>query len=108
MSPESNEDLWLRLFNLPLIPKSFNYKFNCEEYSSSCPKCGGEDRVSLFAGTGPLIAVCWSEDNGRSGCGKRFFRGELLKKEKEALAKSNLSNMSPKKSPTDIFSEALN
>lgn len=102
MSSESNEDLWLRIFNLSLIPKSFNYKFNCEEYSSSCPKCGGEDRVSVFAGNGPLIAVCWNEDSGRSGCGKRFFRKDLLKEEQESLAKANPTKDSSQKRLADI------
>lgn len=79
MEPESNESLWERVFGLELKPNSHNAVFNCFEYSSSCPDCGGEDRVSVFSQNNPILAQCWGETEGRSGCGKRFYRKEYLK-----------------------------
>lgn len=79
MSAKDNISIWETHFQLAARYKCYNNTFNCDEYSSSCPKCGGTDRVSVFSGTNPLIAVCWSENNGRSGCGKRFYRKDYTK-----------------------------
>ena len=78
MKDESNESIWERVFGLELTPKSQNTAFNCFEYSSSCPECGGKDRISVFAEDNPILAQCWGEKEGRSGCGKRFHRKDYL------------------------------
>ncbi|MDP6527700.1 MAG: toprim domain-containing protein, partial [Candidatus Pacebacteria bacterium] len=53
-------------------------------YSSSCPECGGKDRVSVFAEDNPILAQCWGENEGRGGCGKRFYRKDYLKNHERA------------------------
>lgn len=78
MEEEDNIALWQRLFNTPLQPKSYNNKYNCQEYASSCPKCGGTDRLSVYGGSNGIIAMCWGPENGRSGCGKRFYRRDYI------------------------------
>jgi DNA polymerase I-like protein with 3'-5' exonuclease and polymerase domains len=78
MKDESNESIWERVFDLELTPKSQNTTFNCFEYSSSCPDCGGKDRLSVFAEDNPILACCWGEKEGRNGCGKRFYRKDYL------------------------------
>ena len=78
MKDESNESIWERVFDLELAPKSQNTTFNCFEYSSSCPECGGDDRLSVFAEDNPIRAQCWGEKEGRNGCGKRFYRKDYL------------------------------
>lgn len=88
MSYETNEVIWQRLFKLPLNTKSFNSKFNCQEYSSRCPKCGGADRLSVFSGNNPLMAICWGEESGRNGCGKRFYRRDYADAEEGLIKKA--------------------
>ena len=78
MSYETNEDLWQRTFKSSITQKSYNHKFNCQEYSSRCPQCGGADRLSVFGDRCSMLAICWGEDNGRSGCGKRFYRKDYV------------------------------
>ena len=78
MKDVSNESIWERVFDLELTPKSQNTTFNCFEYSSSCPDCGGKDRLSVFAEDNPILACCWGAKEGRNGCGKRFYRKDYL------------------------------
>ena len=78
MADKDNISIWEKHFQLDTKYKCFNSTFNCDEYSSSCPDCGGKDRVSVFAEENPILAQCWGENEGRSGCGKRFYRKDYL------------------------------
>lgn len=78
MEKESNESIWERVFELDLTPKNQNFAYNCMEYSSSCPDCGGNDRLSVFGEDNGILAICWGKGHGRSGCGKRFYRKDFL------------------------------
>ena len=82
MEEATNESIWQRVFGLEIRPKSYNHTFNCLEYSSSCPECGGTDRVSVFEGDNVLLATCWGEDKGRNGCGKKFYRRSYVDSDK--------------------------
>ncbi len=79
MTAKDNITIWGKYFQLEAQHKCFNSIFNCEEYSSSCPECGGKDRVSVFAEENPILAQCWGEAEGRNGCGKRFYRKDYIK-----------------------------
>jgi len=79
MTDKDNIAIWESHFQLETQYKCFNSAFNCDEYSSSCPECGGKDRVSVFAEYNPILAQCWGENEGRNGCGKRFYRKDYLK-----------------------------
>jgi hypothetical protein len=79
MTAKDNISIWETHFQLDVQYKCSNSTFNCDEYSSSCPECGGKDRVSVFAEENPILAQCWGESEGRNGCGKRFYRKDYLK-----------------------------
>lgn len=72
-----NTELWEARFNLAIRQKATNTRYACEEYSSPCPACGGSDRVSVFQGVGKIVARCWGTDQGRSGCGKIWYRDQF-------------------------------
>ena len=96
---KDNIDLWEAAFGLETTYKSYNNTFECDEYSSSCPECGGKDRLSVFAEDNPILAQCWGEKEGRSGCGKRFYRKDYLNKasqRKQYSPKSKPQAISPK------------
>ncbi len=102
---KDNTEIWEDRYQLLPLPKSYyNKSFEAYEYSSSCPDCGGHDRVSVFAGLGKLIAIC--RDQGRAGCGKKFYRN----KEEGAAFNGAIQNQStnPKK-PQDVdYSDEVN
>jgi len=94
---KDNIDLWEAAFGLETTYKCYNNTFECEEYSSSCPECGGTDRLSVFAGDNPILAQCWGKEEGRSGCGKRFYRKEHITSEStRSTPKTKPQAISPK------------
>ena len=99
MTERSNEELFEAQFSIAVedIPQTYNSNYECPEYKTGCPECGGKDRLSIFGGTHKILARCWGKDQGRQGCGKVYLREEFLDLEKEKETVHEKPPKSPKK-----------